>query len=108
MVVLWAYSGSFWIACHSSAHSRSVRRMPSRYSENVPECAISMSCSVIHSRLGASWRMSCRAMYTESSSGLARLRACAAKSSTDSLSSSAIWSSSICRPASDGAYSGVS
>ena len=29
MVVLFAYSGSFWMVCQSSAHSRSVRWMPS-------------------------------------------------------------------------------
>src|SRR5262249_33823086 len=29
IVVLPAYSGSLWIACHVSRHNRSVRRMPS-------------------------------------------------------------------------------
>src|SRR5713101_4182883 len=85
-VVLPAYSGSLWMVFHISAQSRSVRRMPSMYSENAPACAMSMSCLVIHSRLGASWRIRRRAMYTESSSGLDNVSACALKSSTESFS----------------------
>ena len=42
------------MACQSSAQRRSQRLMPSMYSENVPECATSISCSVTQSRLGES------------------------------------------------------
>src|SRR5438876_8961032 len=84
-VHLPAYSGSLWMAFQISAERRSVRRIPSMYREYAPACAISMSCKVTQRRLGANCRISCRTIYTESSSGLDNVSACALKSSTESF-----------------------
>ena len=65
--------------------------------------SIATAYMVIHSRLGATWRINWRAIYTESSSGLDNVRAWALKSSTDSFSSISSCCNSNSRPPSSGA-----
>ena len=96
------------MAFQISAQRRSVRRIPSMYSEYAPACAISMSCIVIHSRLGAIWRINWRAMYTDSSSGLESVSACFLKSSTESFNNISNCCNSNSLPLNCGEYKGVS
>src|SRR5271156_6162892 len=62
MLVLPLYSGLLWMVFHSSAQMRSERTMASVYSENAPEWAMSTSCSVIQTRFGAIFCMTCCAI----------------------------------------------